>query len=221
MVAVAKSLLLTPSDRTAQPEQALASGLARPFFQAWLSMLALLLATYALIPIAREPGRHHEWFFWPVIHASLLGAVLGVLALTAGYMLLSRWVSILTTHGSIVLSAAALSGLGCAFVVFGAERHGPTQDYSPLLTTAGQITAAILIAFVIEQRYAPAQALVTRLDIVGFAYIVTSMGTSILGNYPVGQHWQASMGVVTCMGAGAGIATLALRASELPLNNRS
>ncbi len=51
--------------------------------------------------------------------------------------------------------------------------------------------------------------------------IVTSMGTSILGNYPVGQHWQASMGVVTCMGAGAGIATLALKASELPLNNRS
>lgn len=52
-------------------------------------MLALLVATYALIPVAREPGRHNEWFFWPVIHASLLGTVLGVLALIAGYMVLS------------------------------------------------------------------------------------------------------------------------------------
>lgn len=184
-------------------------------------MLGLLVVTYALIPVARKPARHHEWFFWPVVHASLLGAMLGALVLIGGYVVLSRRISVLTAHGSIVLFAAFLGGLGCAFVVFGAERHGPTHDYSPLLTTAGQITAAILIAFVIERRYAPVQSLMTRLDIVGFAYIVTSMGTSILGSYPVGQRWQASMGVVTCMGAGAGIATLALRASELPLSTRS
>ena len=183
-------------------------------------MLALLLATYVLIPVAREHDRHQQWYFRPVTNASLLGVVLGMLILIAAYTVLSRRFSALAHHGSIVLSAALLSGLGCAFVVFGSERSRHTHDYSPLLSTAGQITAAILIAFVIERRFAPAQALITRLDVVGFAFIATSLGTAILGSYPVTMRWQASLGVVSCMGAGAGIVTLALRASELSLSDR-
>jgi hypothetical protein len=71
------------------------------------------------------------------------------------------------------------------------------------------------VAFVIERKFAPTPSGATDLDVIGFAFIVTGMGVAILGTYPVGSSWQASLGVVSCMGAGAGIATLAFRASEL------
>ena len=178
-------------------------------------MLAMLIGTRALVPVAQHPDAHKAWLFGPVRHASLLGAILAALVAIAVYILLSYRVEALRQHGAVVLFAAIISGVGCAFVVFAAEATPFDNDYGNLLTTAGQITAAIFVAFVIERRFAPTTSGATELDVIGFVFIVTGMGVAILGMYPVGTAWQASLGVVACMGAGAGIATLAFRASEL------
>jgi len=137
-------------------------GLARPYFTAWLSMLALLLATDLLIPVARSPARHSSWIFEPIRDASLLAAVIGMMAIIAVYTVAARRFAVLGERGPIVVAAALLSGLGCAFVVFSVEhnldtRRGTVQipDYSALLATCGGVTAAIFIAFVIEHRFAP------------------------------------------------------------------
>jgi len=202
------------------PVRPISSGLAKPFFLAWISMLIVLLGTRALIPVARSPHTYPAWYFEPIRDASLLAAIVGTLLVIAIYAAVGRRFVVLGEHGPIIVSAAFISGLGCALVVFGVEHglgefHQRFRDYSPLLSAAGQITAAILIAFVIERRFAPERGRVTELDVIGFAYITTSLGTAILGSYPVSPFWQASLGVVSCMGAGAGIAALALRASEL------
>ena len=180
-------------------------------------MLGMLLATYALIGVARHAARHRGWYFDPVTKTTFLGAVLGALVAIGLYTAASRKVAALAEHGPIVLTAALFSGIGCAFVVCATERDPGVHDYTKILSTAGQITAAILIAFVIGQRFLPTRSIAPSLDVVGFAFIVTSMGTAILGGYPIDSRWQAALAVVTCMGAGAGIATLALRASELAL----
>jgi hypothetical protein len=178
-------------------------------------MLAMLVLTHALIPVAQNPDEHSDWWYWPVTHSSLLGAIVVALVAIAFYIGLSYRFTRLRQHGAVISMAAVISGLGCAFVVFAAESMGGPTHYESLLSTAGQITAAILVAFVIEQRFAPTPRKATDLDIVGFISIVTGMGVAILGSYPVGSDWQASLGVVACMGAGAGIATLAFRVSEL------
>lgn len=165
-------------------------------------MLALLIVTHTLIPVAKHPERYGSWPLWPIRNASVLGAILGALVVIGAYLALSRRFRSLRKHGAVVLFAAILSGISCAFIVFASERSGGVHDFTNLLSTAGQITAAIFVAFVIEQRYAPREGGVTDLDVIGFAFIVTSMGVAIVGTYPVGSEWQAALGAEACMGAG-------------------
>jgi hypothetical protein len=80
--------------------QAIARRLSPPFFITWLSMLVVLVATHALITVAQHPGRHSSWPFWPVTHATLLGAIVGALIAIAAYVGLSYRFPRLRQHGA-------------------------------------------------------------------------------------------------------------------------
>jgi hypothetical protein len=88
------------------PGQPVTRQVSIPFFATWLSMLVVLLATHALIPVARNPAAHPSWLLWPIRNATLLAAIVGALVVIAGYVAISHRLQILRQHGAVVSFAA-------------------------------------------------------------------------------------------------------------------